>query len=86
MNAAATTPIFDALNAEFIEKGIKVKVLMSRKSPTTSYLVRSSEKAGELARANFLANYKSEHGPAAAGKVIPLQRDERGRFSKRLNG
>ena len=82
----AETPMFDALNSEFIQKGIKVKVLMSRRSPSARDFVRQSDKVGEQARADFLAEFKRENGPAAAGKVIPIQRDGNGRFARRLNG
>lgn len=85
-HANTATPIFDALNAEFIEQGIKVKALMSRKTPPTSWFVRSSEGVGEEARKKFLDNFRKDNGSDAAAKVIPMQRDGKGRFQKRLNG
>lgn len=86
MPLATATPIFDALNAEFIEKGVKVRVLMSRRSPSWKDFIRQSDKVAEKARSDFLAKFKSDNGPAAAGKVIPIQREGNGRFAKRLNG
>lgn len=85
MTLATATPIFDTLNAEFIEKGVKVRVLMSRRSPSWKDFIRQSDKVAEKARSDFLSNYKRENGPTAA-KVIPIQRDGNGRFAKRLNG